>query len=384
MLSKRQVQERLEAGEIRIGYSFDVRDGTLTRSEPAQLVQPRNQDLFSTRLFDRSFFGDRFAIRLGPIVLSHVYKKVGGRKRFKNRPGVFDLRETGGSIWIMPGEGLTVSSIENIALGANTGAIILPRLSLATAGVMATTTYIDPCWDGILQLYIQNSTPHVYELKAGESVAVCRFYQANVSEPAEELRRLFASKSHHYGLNWENILDSDRDPQPLRKNPVRDIWYRRLRRFLTVFVREHWGYVVGASIFSMIVAFLIGLGAFYEKMKRIDDLEVANGKNEELAKSLKAELKQLQDKQVLMGDAEIMIPANSTSQSTEIPLERPYSPLLVALAAGTQADPVVNVRASVELDRQRPENAILRIVATRLGAETNGDSVRIRWIVGSQ
>ncbi len=384
MLSKQQVRDRLKTGEIRIGYSFDISASLLIRAEPPETVDPRKQQSFATKSFERSFFGDRLAIRLGPIVLSHTHKRVRGRKNFKNSPYVFDLRETAGAMLIMPDEGLTVSSIENIALGTSTAAIILPRLSLATAGVVTASTYIDPCWDGILQIYIKNSTRHVYELKFGESIAICRFYQVSVSESADELKDVFTKKSHHYALNWGNILDTDHDPQPLRKSPVKDIWYRRLRRTTSTFLREHWGYVIGASIASMVVAFLVGLGAFYEKLNHIRDLEAAITMNKTLTDSLQSELKQLRAKQVSMGEVDVVIPANTTTERTEISLDRAYSPLLIVRVDPGQPDRSVGVQASLFADRQRSENTIVRITATRPAADGNPLPIRVRWIVGSQ
>src|SRR5688572_12543702 len=136
MLSKRQVQQRLESGEIRITYAFDILTSTPSRVEPPETVDPKKPQSLATKIFERNFFCDRFALSLGPIVLSHTHKKIRGRVNYKGRPYAFDLRETDGSILIMPDEGLTVSSIENITLGKSTAAIVLPRLSLATAGLV--------------------------------------------------------------------------------------------------------------------------------------------------------------------------------------------------------------------------------------------------------
>ena len=384
MLSKQQVQVRLKSGEIRIAYSFDITAASPSRVEPPEAANPLNPQSFATKIFERSFFGDRLAVRLGPIVQSHTYKTIRGRVNFKRRPYVFDLRETDCSIFIMPGEGLTVSSIENILVGRTTAAFILPRLSLATAGIVAAPTYIDPCWDGILQIYINNSTHHVYELKLGESVAICRFYEMPASETADELKSLFAKKSHHYGLNWANILDTEQDPQPLRKAPVKDLLNRRLRRIATVFVREYWGYVVGVGMVGIFCSILIGLGQFHEKLNRINEIDLAAERNKALAETLQAELKQLRVKQVTMGESSIMIPAKSAMESVEVVLERAYSPLLVARAKATQSEPLASLRTALSLDPRIPEHTLLRITAARTSADTNALPILVEWIVGSQ
>lgn len=383
MTSKQLLSQWIEAGDVGISYAFDVTIATPTRIEPPDPVDFDKPDSPATKAFSESFFGDRLGVRLGPIVFSHSYKKKRDRVNFNNRRNVFDLRETAGKLILMPGEGLTVNSIENIALGSSTAAIVIPRLSLATAGIVTATTYIDPYWQGILQLYIKNTTESAYELKIGERIAVCRFYSILGEPEPEEAQRHFADKSHHFGLNWTKILDTDTDPHPFRKMPTPMVWRGRAKLFGQSAVKV-WGVLIGGSLVTVITGWVITYGKLTERLERFAKLEETLSKVQESATRSADDLKTLRTKQVSMGVAELVIARGATSALVEIPLERPWSRSDVLWVEMVEPDPSTRLKHTIIMNSALPERELLRIEAERSAPETSASRIAVRWLVGSQ
>src|SRR4051794_12619265 len=128
MLTEDRLADMMRRGEISLRYHWDPR-----QQPPALLpdlaVDPADVDRPATQAFRTNFFGDRLGLTLGPLILSHRYARLRGRKNFQDFPAVFDLRETGDRIVIRSGESLTVNTIEHVTLGGSLAAITLPRLT---------------------------------------------------------------------------------------------------------------------------------------------------------------------------------------------------------------------------------------------------------------
>jgi dUTPase len=223
MLGRIAILDAMSRGDISISYEYDLTGETPSRLDQSAPVIPDDDEALGSRIFQQHFFGDRLGITLGPIVISDSIRKLPGRTLFKGRRNHFNLENSDGNIEIMPGESLTVHSMEYISVSGNSAAYILPRLTLATVGLVVVPTYIDPHWEGILQLYITNLSSHAHSLKLGERVAICRFYQVDRADDSSDIKSQFAQKSHHFGLNWRRILDSDGDVQLRKKRPIRSV-----------------------------------------------------------------------------------------------------------------------------------------------------------------
>ena len=384
MFNKNLLKQWVEAGEVRISYAFDIADEIPSRLEPPPLVDFANEDSPATRAFNASYFGDRLGLRLGPIVYSHSYDKKRTRVNFKGRAGVFDLRASAGAIRIMPGEGLTVSSIENIAFGATMAAIVLPRLSLATAGLVVATTYIDPYWEGILQLYIKNTTVNPYELKIGEKIAICRFYNVLGDPEAAEVQAKFAEKSHHYALNWTKILDTDVDPQPLRKRPLSSSVAAHTMRFGKKFILDYWPLLVGGGLIVAIAGWFIAYGKLTARLERLGKFEEKVDRlNDKLAK-VEDDARRIAAKQIAIGRTDVIIDAGATKGSVEIPLDRAWSPNDVAWVEELNAEARTPLRFAILPNPARADKELLRIEAERAAAEPKSVRVSVTWLIGPQ
>jgi dUTPase len=384
MLLQDEIEGRIASGEIRVSYAFDVSQKLPTRLEPAENVDPANQNSLATKAFRSGFFGDRLAIRLGPIVSSHTRKRMKGRVNFNNLSGVFDLRETNGAIRILPNEGMTVSSIEGISLGRHTAAIILPRLSLATAGITLATTYIDPVWDGILQLYLKNTTPNPYELRLGERIAVCRFYSVIGDGGSRVTPEEFAHKSHHYALNWAKILDSDHDPQPLRKRPVAELRRQRITRLTLIWLQQNWAILLGSGVIVALAGLLIGYGRVAERLKHFDDVEKGVKNIQQDVTALSTDVKQMRSRLVSTGEIDTVVPANTPRFSVEIPLDRAWNPADSVWLAIVEGDTSVGLQHALVRDPTHPETSILQISIQPSHKQPTPLHLRLRWLVGSR
>ncbi|HET9282447.1 MAG TPA: hypothetical protein VFR24_10860 [Candidatus Angelobacter sp.] len=271
MFAKKAMMDALSAGDLSISYEYDLLDKPSRLQTPAS-VDPLNRDALGTRIFEQQFFGDRLGLTLGPIVVSEKIHHFPGRVLFKGRSGHFDLTQSNNQIEIMPGEALALHSIEFIRMGAKIGAYILPRLTLATAGLVVVPTYIDPYWEGILQLYIVNLSTRPYSLNFGERIAICRFYEVQGAEENPEARSQFAQKSHHYGLNWRRILDTDAEVQPRRKHPIPAAVYRERIRIKAMQLLTNWNNFLGLAAGAALIAAIFGYAKFDSKADQIDAL----------------------------------------------------------------------------------------------------------------
>jgi hypothetical protein len=115
MMSRKEVENRIQNGDIAISYSFLPKDGTImyNREEFKVSINPDDE---AYKFFKRQYFGDRFRITLGPIVRTYTPNYLKRRKTYKSFNDCFDIRETGNQLIMVPGETLHVASNERITL----------------------------------------------------------------------------------------------------------------------------------------------------------------------------------------------------------------------------------------------------------------------------
>lgn len=302
----------ISADSIGITYAFDPSNLEESHVNHPLSVRTNNR---GKEIFDENFFGNRLGITLGPLVYSHNYGRSRDRKNFKDRKSVFDLRETNGRISLRPGENITVNSIESIRLGEKWGAITLPRLTHATAGVVLSASYIDPLWNGVLVFHIVNHGRLPIELQIGEKIGACHFYEVKSTTISRGDSESFANKSHHFGQNWKKIVVGDADPFPQKK--ISSLPLRHQRILATKqFVRENWIKFIGGIGLISLVSAILWLGATMNDYK-----------------DLPAQVKQLQSHNLTALERAVTVPmikgTATATQDLKVQPEDDMFPLLV-------------------------------------------------------
>jgi len=239
LLTRDDFLKFVEDSKIELAYSFLKNAKGNIEYCSDTLLDPIDLDNAVGLEFQKRYFGDRLAITLGPIIKTHSSNFLKGRKRFKSHKGCFDIREQGNLLTIYPRETVTAASIERIKVSDRIAAFTTPRLSLASAGLLFIPSYIDPNWNGILQCTITNFTDKPVQLRLGEKIAICRFYEISNSVVPDEASR-FPVESHHFGNNWEQIIETDSDPFPISLRPhTGNITYQKPVRTVVAAIKQY-------------------------------------------------------------------------------------------------------------------------------------------------
>ena len=383
MLSRSGVEQRLRAGQVRISYFFDPSaaggPAQLTQSAPVDPDQPGS---LGTQIFLRNFFAQRLGLTVGPLVLSHQYDWHRKRKRYKGIPGVFDLRLSGGNIALLPGESVTVNSIEHVTLGSNTGAITYPRLSHATAGLVLSTSYIDPYWDGILVLHLTNTARRPILLRFGEKFASTMFYDI-VEGPVEpETRDKFVQKSHHYGLSWERILSSDADPFPLRKQPVPGLIRGNDSSARELVGRYGKPLATAGVTVAVVVSALVYIGRLQQSLGDVKDLQQRQQAQEAEVKSNARDIADIKSSQVQSGSVIVSIQGGAREGRLDFPVPGAGSKAAQRVVLVSPIGPANDITAQATLTPGPDPNSVLvRLVVRRPVASGSDIQVVVRYIL---
>ena len=364
MLTQQELLRLIGRGEAGVSYYFDptVRSPTVLTSPWVTATDP---DESADRAFADAMFGDRLRLTLGPLLLSHTHRWSRGRKGYKSFANVFDLRETGGHLDLRPGESATINTIERVRLSGGVGALILPRLSHATAGLVLAPSYIDPHWDGILALQLVNASRRRYTLRFGERIAVCLFYRVDGEPLDDEFRAHFAGKSHHYGLSWERIEASDADPFPLGKRPTGRAAVLDEARGLarTTGARLGAAGITAAAVISGAVAY----GGLSERLSSVEDLD---RRVEKLSEAPVASASS--------GEVTLTIKAGRTRASRDIQLD---SVRTGAVPLAQPSRPSSGYRISAKLVPSPSGRGVVLRLGVQRSRRGSADAVSVRWAV---
>ena len=129
---------------------------------------------------------------------------------------------------------------EAIKMGAEYFGVILSRVSLEETGIVVSQSYIDPNWDGVLQLIVTNNSESPKLLQ--EHCEIANLVIFKMDQPA---KRTSLNKNDHYAVTWETISD----------NPMYPKWQDRKRSwFLKVRhgIRTYWYILTGVSILGIL------------------------------------------------------------------------------------------------------------------------------------
>jgi deoxycytidine triphosphate deaminase len=378
MFGKKAITDALASGDIGISYEYDLTMDVPARLPDVAIVSPNDPGALATRIFQRHFFGDRLGLTLGPIVVSENIRHLEGRVLFKKRTGHFDLTKSDGEIEIMPGESLAVHSVEYVRLGARTAAYILPRLTLATAGLVVVPTYIDPYWEGILQLYIINLSPRPHSLKLGERIAICRFYKVEGADDNPDIKSQFAQKSHHYGLNWRRILESDADVQPRRKHNVpATVYFERLQRRASQFI-ANWHNALGLAAGAALIAAVFAYARFESKAGQLDNIVTqVQGLRTDIDRDTAAQ-KDLDRDFPQSGTVDVRLAPDQEQWIQDITLERKADPRADVWVLPTASSAAIAATGKVACS---PTDCKLRITVHRGPASPQMIDIQVKWLV---
>ncbi|MEY8391903.1 hypothetical protein AALA98_11110 [Lachnospiraceae bacterium 45-W7] len=208
MLGNEEIKKVITDKEIELTVSFGFKDGMPTQYET-------EQDLLSTQLKD-NLYSDRLKLTMGPIVKVLNQKLVKSKFRFKATRDCCDLRKSNNKYTINPGESIVILTNERIKLNGKYACLIVPRISMSDVGIVVTTAYVDPYYNGVMRLHLSNLSDKSYELTFLETIAQCFFFELPDYVP-EKFEEEFSMKSVFFGQTWNGILNSDRNPFPTKK-----------------------------------------------------------------------------------------------------------------------------------------------------------------------
>ena len=257
MLSNEKIKKAISTNEIEITIFFGKKDGNLVEytEEKNLLLSPLKNNLYS----------DRLKLTMGPIINVLSKPSINSKYRFKTFPNFHDLRKSNNRFIIHPGESVIVLTNERIKLNGKYACLIVPRISLSDVGIVVTTAYVDPFYDGVMRLHLSNFSNKAYELKSLEPIAQCFFFE--LSDPvSKQFKEQFSQKSVFFGQTWPEIIHSDRNPFPTKKgaasiNKLADLKYQF--GLIWAFIKKH---SLILALITNIALISIGYNSFVEKL----------------------------------------------------------------------------------------------------------------------
>lgn len=253
MLGKEKIIMAINEKEIEISISFSWNEGVFKQYEAEQdfLTSPLKENLYS----------DRLKLTMGPIVKVMSKKKVSSKYRFKTYGDCHDLTKSNNKYVINPGESIIILTNEKIKLKGKYACLVVPRTSMSDVGIVVTTAYVDPYYQGLMRLHLSNLSDKFYELTTLEAIAQCFFFE--LSEPVSEMyQEQFSSKSVFYGQTWKGIFNSDRNPFPTKKGSASIDRFANLKYQLNIIGAIIKKYSLIFVLISNLVVILCGYAVF--------------------------------------------------------------------------------------------------------------------------
>ena len=173
---------------------------------------------------------------------------------YNKRDGIVDLRKLEEHKYVLqPKESVIIFTSEYVKTGSDYFGLILSRVSLEETGLLISYSYIDPNWDGILQLVVTNTseTPKLMQ----EHCEIANLILFRMDRPAE---RVVQKHNGHYGVSWDLIYN----------NAIYPKWQDRKRTFVTKVwhsVRTYWvafttlGIVGCCAVLYQIISLIMNL-----------------------------------------------------------------------------------------------------------------------------
>lgn len=233
MLSEKKIKQLLEDKSIQINVSFEWNgDELIFHKQPLALLSSPEVD---------NLYSDRLKLTMGPIIRVLNNRAVSKKYRYKNFKECFDLRKSGNIYVIHPGESIILLTNEFINLNGKYACIVVPRISLSDVGIVVSTAYVDPYYNGLMRLHLTNMSDKPYELRSLEAIAQCFFFELSDLVPIK-YKNDFSAKSVFYGQTWQQIIQTDRNPFPTKKESVANTMFDTFKYQVDLgiaFVKKH-------------------------------------------------------------------------------------------------------------------------------------------------
>lgn len=260
MLSRQRIEKAIANQEIAVTCYFGKNGHELTVDNKSILDSPFNKNIYS----------DSLKLAMGPIIKLLNTKKTIRKALFKNMNNYVDLRKNDDCFEIDPGESIIILTNEYIRLNGRYACLIVPRISLSDVGIVVTSAYVDPYYQGVLRLHLSNQSNKVYKLHTLETIAQCFFFELSDEVP-EQYKEKFSNKSVFFGQTWEEILESDRDPFPTKKIPSQTDKLESAKYQLGVvkdFLKKHSIVFLALANFVVIVSGFVIFKQDYQRTKK--------------------------------------------------------------------------------------------------------------------
>lgn len=330
------------------------------------LPENGRDDYYDALLREPKTKSARLAITLGPVVKRHE-RHVKKPLRFKNRKNYQSLL-TNEQVEIKPRETISVLSNEYLQLDSVTAGIILPRLSLTDIGLTLVSTYIDPHWKGILQMAIVNNTSKSINLSLGEAIGVLFVFELS-SEIDERLRDNHSNTSHHYGMNWKKIIETEEEPIPTKKQAEARTTFGSIENWLTENQNKLYKAVGSVSILVFIY-FLAGVAQdisnFKSDLKSVS--EVAQKNQDKLSTS------------IFTGSQEISLDENQTAATVKVKINQKVrsNPVILIDSNHTTTGLVIAGNITSKVDQTAKE---ITFTVLSNNPQPSAQSFQFKWIL---
>ena len=263
MLGENSIINDIQKGEIELSRAFEKVDGEIKLLEIEKNIISKEDN--------SSIYSDRIKITMGPILKVLDGKKVPKQKRFRQYSDVYDLRKNNNTFLIGPKESVVILTNERIKLDGKHVCLIVPRISLSDVGIVVTTAYVDPYYNGVMRLHLSNLSDKDYSLRCLEAVAQCFVFELD-KEADKRFKEEFPEKSVFYGQTWKGILDSDRSPFPTKKKSTESeslLFY--VLKIMLRFLKEN-----GVSLLMLIsmLSFVVNIYFENQTMKKENEAMV--------------------------------------------------------------------------------------------------------------
>ena len=189
--------------------------------------------------------GHKIRLHVGFLIRTLSDKRwLNPKMLFNNRDGIVDLRQLEGRQYeLQPKESVILFTNEAVKMGAKFFGVILSRVSLEETGLVVSQSYIDPNWEGVLQLIVTNNSETPKRLQEHCEIANLIVYK--MEQPA---KRTSQNRNDHFAVTWETIGD----------NPMYPKWQDRKRSWLLKTkhsIRTYWYILTGLSVVGVIALF---------------------------------------------------------------------------------------------------------------------------------
>lgn len=388
MLSHSEIEERIRTKEIEITYSFLPDDDNkivyYSQEQKVDLDDPNKQ---STKFFKSKLWSDRLKITLGPIIKSHNTTICKDRKYLENQDRCIDIRDNN-TIILFPYETLSIASNERIKFGPSTSALIVPRITNADSGIFLTVAYIDPYWDGILQMVITNATGHRQTLKLTETIAQCMFFNV-LGEVDLTYSDKFPLKSHHFGQNWKKILEEDFDPFPRRKVPItKKPFFEKLSNNFLRYWQQYKAIIISLAAISALASLIFYFGKVIQRLDYFDTFtqKIAQNANRlnnyENIKFPEIDRKiiDIENHLPIIGCNNVVIPAGFQNKNFSLTINRTISGSATIWIQTKPDDISIFAKGTISSGKTKNE-AIIEIL-TKLSEKRSVDtSIELHWMI---